>query len=204
MSRFPKHFGSDVGVRDVDLDQEDVHFRGERLGEARAEVVAEEVLSRVVSPARVLLVAASYVVLRNGDHVLLQLRRGTGYLDGHWATLAGHLERDESAHDAAIREAREEAGIEIGHADLRPLTTLHRYEVGGPQVEQRCDFFFETTTWAGEPTVQEPAKCAAMQWFPLDGLPEPVVPHELVVLRALRDGETIPAVMSVRLPNSAR
>ena len=52
--------------------------------------------------------------------------------------------------------------------------------------------------------MQEPAKCAAMQWFPLDGLPEPVVPHELVVLRALRDGETIPAVMSVRLPNSAR
>jgi len=46
MSRFPKEFGPDVEVREVDVDREDVCFRGERLTEARAEAVAEEVLSR--------------------------------------------------------------------------------------------------------------------------------------------------------------
>ena len=29
-------------------------------------------------------VPASYVYLRRGDEVMLQLRSGTGYLDGHW------------------------------------------------------------------------------------------------------------------------
>jgi len=46
MSKFPKQFGPDVEVHEVDLDREDVRFRGDRLTEARAEAVAEEVLSR--------------------------------------------------------------------------------------------------------------------------------------------------------------
>lgn len=43
-----------------------------------------------------------------------------------------------------------------------------------------------------------------MQWFPVGELPEPVVPHELVILDALRRGETIPAMMSLRPPSSAQ
>ena len=31
----------------------------------------------------------------------------------------------------------------------------------------------------------EPAKAADLEWFPLDALPDPVVPHELQVLRGL-------------------
>ena len=46
MSKFPKQFGPDVEVHEVDLDREDVRFRADRLTEARAEAVAEEVLSR--------------------------------------------------------------------------------------------------------------------------------------------------------------
>jgi Ribbon-helix-helix protein, copG family len=46
MSKFPKQFGPDVEVREVDLDREEVRFRGDRLTEARAEAVAEEVRSR--------------------------------------------------------------------------------------------------------------------------------------------------------------
>jgi len=37
MSKFPKQFGPDVEVHEVDLDREDVRFRGDRLTEARAE-----------------------------------------------------------------------------------------------------------------------------------------------------------------------
>lgn len=146
---------------------------------------------------RTRLVAASYVVLRRGTQVLLQLRRGTGYMDGHWAVLAGHLEPDESVLDGAAREALEEAGVRVAPADLRPLTTFHRFQPGGPAIEQRVDFFFEVDRWTGEPTVLEPDRCAAMQWWELDALPEPVVPHELVVLRHLAAGTTPPAVLTV-------
>ena len=35
-------------------------------------------------------------------------------------------------------------------------------------------------------------KAAELAWFPLDALPDPVVPHELAVLEALRDGRLDP------------
>lgn len=150
---------------------------------------------------RTLLVAAAYVVLVRhgvGQHeVLLQLRRGTGYMDGHWATLAGHVDAGESVHEAAVREAAEEAGIVVRPEDLVPLTTLHRFERGGPAVEQRVDVFFSVTRWKGEPTLREADKAAAMRWFPLDELPEPVVPHERVVLDVLASGAPLPAVLSL-------
>jgi hypothetical protein len=35
----------------------------------------------------------------------------------------------------------------------------------------------------------EAAKCAALDWFPLSALPDPVVPHELKVLRGIIGGD---------------
>lgn len=57
MSRFPKSFGPDVEVEEVDLDTADVRYRGEKLTEARAERVAADILSR--TPGRPSLSGAS-------------------------------------------------------------------------------------------------------------------------------------------------
>jgi 8-oxo-dGTP pyrophosphatase MutT (NUDIX family) len=149
---------------------------------------------------RTLLIAAAYVVLRRDHEVLLQLRRGTGYRDGHWATLAGHVDPGESVQAAAVREAEEEAGVRIAVDDLVPLTALHRYAPGGPAVEQRIDLFFTAHRWTGEPTRREPDKAESMAWFDLDALPDPVVPHERDVLEALATGRPLPAVWSLRTP----
>ena len=147
---------------------------------------------------RSLLVAASYVLLlRPGPHgreVLLHLRQHTGYTDGHWASLAGHVEDGETALAAAVREAREEAAVEIDPADLHPLTTLHRITPGAGQREQRVDFFWTAERWSGDPVIAEPEKNAGFGWFPLTALPDPVVPHEALVLARLRAG-TVPPVL---------
>lgn len=148
---------------------------------------------------RALLVAAAYVVLQRDDQVLLQLRRGTGYMDEHWAVLAGHLEPGETITAAAVREAAEESGVVVDEADLEPLTTLHRFIPDGPPIEQRCDFFFRTRRWSGEPSPLEADRCADMRWFPLDALPTPVVPHERTVLDALAGGGRPPAVIAMPL-----
>jgi 8-oxo-dGTP pyrophosphatase MutT (NUDIX family) len=121
--------------------------------------------------------------------VLLQLRQGTGFMDGHWAAAAaGHVEPGESVVAAAVREAREELDVVLAPADLVPVTVMHRGQPGGPALEQRMDVFFTTTRWAGTPRRVETAKAAAVRWFPLDALPEPVVPHERRVLEAMRAG----------------
>jgi len=140
-------------------------------------------------------VPASYVFLTRPagegdaagvDQVLLQLRQNTGYMDGHWAAAAaGHVERGETAYDAARREAREEIGVEVG--DLTFVTSMQRTQ-GADPIDERIDFFFTCRSWTGEPRIVEPEKAAAMDWFGLDALPDPVVPHELFVLERLGTG----------------
>jgi 8-oxo-dGTP diphosphatase len=143
-------------------------------------------------------VPAAYVLLlrRTGRdaEVLLQLRHGTGYRDGHWAaSAAGHVEADESVLAAACREAAEEVGVQIDPADLEPLTAMHRTHANHDPIDERVDFFFACRRWAGEPRLLEAAKAADLGWFPLAALPEPVVPHERHVLDALHHG-ALPAI----------
>ena len=145
--------------------------------------------------SRFLVVPAAYVFLMrpgavgSSQQVLLQLRTGTGYMDDHWAAAAGHVERGESVFAAAAREAAEEIGVR--DVDLVPLCAMHRTGEGDP-IDERVDFFFAATSWSGQPRILEPARCADLGWFPLDDLPEPVVPHELAVLDAVRAGAVPP------------
>ena len=140
-------------------------------------------------------VPAAYVLLRRGDEVLLQLREGTGFMDGHWAlAAAGHVEDGESVYDAGCREAHEELGVTVDPADLVPLTSMHRTQLNGRSIDERVDWFFTCVRWTGEPVLQEPDKAADLGWFALDSLPAPVVPHELMVLTRLRSGNVPPIV----------
>ena len=145
-------------------------------------------------------VPAAYVFLRRTedgvDQLLLQLRQGTGYMDGRWAAAAaGHVEAGESVLDAAVREAVEELGITIDPADLMPLCAMHRTVAPHGPIDERVDFFFECRRWAGTPRTQEADKSADLRWFDLTTLPEPVVPHEHQVMTALRDG-TLGAIVT--------
>lgn len=168
-----------------------------RAGACETELVTEDYAADDHLGERTMLVAAAYVVLRRGDEVVLQLRAGTGYRDGWWALLAGHVDPGESVHEAAVREAAEEAGVTIDPADLVPLTTIHRFERGGPAVEQRVDVFFEVTRWTGDPVRQEADKADDLRWFALTDLPDQVVPHERSVLDLIAAGAPVPAVISL-------
>lgn len=140
-------------------------------------------------------VPAAYVFLRRGADVLLQLREGTGFMDGHWAAAAaGHVEAEESVFDAACREALEELGVVIRPEQLTPLTAMHRTQRNHQPIDERVDFFFACRDWQGVPQLMESEKAAALDWFELDTLPHPVVPHELFVLEQLRDGALSPVV----------
>ena len=146
---------------------------------------------------RFVVVPAAYIFLLRESgartEVLLQLRQNTGFMDGHWAAAAaGHVEKGETAYDAARREALEE--LAVTDVALEFVTSMQRTR-GGEPIDERIDFFFTARSWSGEPRITEPDKSADLSWFPLTDLPDPVVPHELVVLEGLRIGR-LPAYLT--------
>jgi mutator protein MutT len=104
--------------------------------------------------------------------ILLSRRFQTGYMDGHYSVPAGHLDGGETVTQAAIREAREETGLDLLPEDITFACVLHRYED-----EERIDFFVRVARWGGEPVNTEPHKCDDLRWFSLSRLPENLIPY---------------------------
>ncbi|MFE6733965.1 NUDIX domain-containing protein [Microbacterium sp. NPDC057650] len=138
--------------------------------------------------SRFSVIPASYVFLRSDEGVLLQLRQNTGYMDGMWsAGAAGHIEPRETATLAAAREVAEELGVTVAELDFIPICVLQRTDGTDNPIEQRVEWFFTSDSWTGEPTIQEPEKCAELRWFPIDDLPPNMPPHERHALDWLRE-----------------
>nr|WP_282557161.1 MULTISPECIES: NUDIX domain-containing protein [Providencia] len=111
---------------------------------------------------------AVYLILRRNNEVLLLQRKNTGFDDGKWSLPAGHVEENESAMTAMIREANEEIGITLLPSDLSLVYTLHRKS--GERVY--IDFWFEADSSNHLPLNKEPHKCQQLSWSLITNLPE--------------------------------
>jgi len=89
-----------------------------------------------------------------------------------YSVVAGHLDGGEEVKAAAIRDAREGAGITIAPENMRVVGVMHR-RAG----DERIDFFLVAERWTGGIVNAEPHKCDDLSWFDLDRLPENVIPY---------------------------
>lgn len=122
--------------------------------------------------ARVKLIVAMHMLFLKDDQVLLLRRFNTGYEDGRYSVPAGHLEPLETIKSGAVREAREECGVDIHPENLELVQVMHRREG-----DERLDFFFAVKKWAGNIRNMEPDKCDELRWCSMETLPENVVPY---------------------------
>jgi ADP-ribose pyrophosphatase YjhB (NUDIX family) len=129
------------------------------------------------------LVSAVHLFLVRDGQVLLLRRSNTGYEDGNYSVVAGHLNGDEEVKAAAIREAREETGIEIAPQDLEVVGVMHRRSE-----DERVDFFLTARSWSGRISNREPKRCDHLAWFDPDELPENVIPYVRRALENYRHG----------------
>ena len=133
------------------------------------------------------LIPAAYLVLRQDNKVLLLRRANTGYQDGKYGLVAGHLDGDELGTVAMAREAKEEAGIDVDPNKLRFVHIAHR--LSRNQVDQeRIDLFYELTEWQGQLQNTEPEKCDDLSWFNIDDLPDNMLPFVRLVLTDIAAG----------------
>lgn len=115
--------------------------------------------------------SAVYLLPIKNDKVLLSKRFNTGWMDGKYSLISGHIDGNETVFEAMVREAYEEANIKINPKDLIPATVIHRKS----DVEY-IDFFFVIKKWQGTPIIKEPNKCDELSWYTLDNLPNNLLP----------------------------
>ncbi|ORT60712.1 NUDIX domain-containing protein [Streptomyces sp. CB03238] len=133
-------------------------------------------------------VIGAHLYLERDGRTLLGLRHpDVAFAAEEWHALAGHVER-ESVRSCLVREAAEEAGLVIRPEDLDLVHTVHLRDDAG--TEPRIQLFFRATAWCGEPEVREPDRCVRWEWWPLDGLPEPMVPYTRTAINGIRAGRS--------------
>jgi len=113
------------------------------------------------------------LVLQDSDRIFLLKRSHSGYMDNYYGLPMGHIDENESASMAAIREAKEELGIDVKTDGLRYMLTVHRNSIERVYM----DVFFEILSYEGEITNNEPHKCEEMGFFAHNSLPHLTTPH---------------------------
>lgn len=116
--------------------------------------------------------AAIHLFFRKDDNILLLRRFNTGYEDGNYSVVAGHVEFGETVTQAGIREAREEVGAVIDPDNIKIHGIMHR-----KSNDERIDFFAFIDRWQGEIFNMEPNKCDELLWTPMDLLPKNTIPY---------------------------
>ena len=106
------------------------------------------------------------LIIKQDDKVLLFFRNDGpfGYDGGWWVLPAGHVEYGETAQAAAIREAKEELGIDIDPADIKCVHVISNLA----SVPESYDVFFEVSKYSGTIRNCEADKCVEMRFFTLD------------------------------------
>ena len=115
-----------------------------------------------------------HILFIKGDEILLLLRKNISSA-GMYNVVAGHLNGGETVTQAIIREAKEEAGVNITPCDFSVETVCHSYS--GNNKKEYIQFFAICKKWNGKIYNNEPDKCDELKFFPLKNLPVNMVPY---------------------------
>ena len=118
------------------------------------------------------IVPTSHLILIKDNKILLTRRFNTGWQDGNYSVVAGHLDGNETFLQAMVREAEGEANINLEEKHLNVVHVMHR-----KSDDERIDFFIQARNWKGIPKIMEPNKCNDMKWFDINDLPNNTIPY---------------------------
>jgi len=109
------------------------------------------------------------VVIKNDENKVLFGKR-IGKHDCAWAIPGGHVDKGDSIEQTAIKEVKEETGLDIKFDKVLG----HTEDFYDDDKLQYISFYTLGIWQGGEPQLLEPEKCAEWRWFGKDELPDDV------------------------------
>jgi 8-oxo-dGTP diphosphatase len=123
---------------------------------------------------------AVYLIAEYDGKIPMLLRENTGFLDGYWGLIAGRVEEDENLKDAMVREAKEEADLDLDRKDLELVhicNRLQEYNKIETGIINWLDVYFYVKNINKEPINNEPEKHSEVKIFAKDELPGNTMPY---------------------------
>ncbi len=122
---------------------------------------------------------ACYAVLQDQKgKVFMMRRKNTSWMEGVYNIPAGRVERHETMLECALRELKEEAGVDVLPQDMRLFLISNRF-TGDDKDSQPdwIDFYYVADKWQGMPHIAEPDKCDHADWYAIDDRSIEVMPN---------------------------
>ncbi len=141
-----------------------------------------------VGHQKVILIYASICIVDDNGRLLWQQRGDFGW----WGLPGGVLELDEDLATCAVREAKEETGLEVALTGLVGVYTSPDYDVSYPNGDeaQQVTYTFSATVVGGELNADK-RETLDLQWRAIDDIPDTAIwyRHMAEDLAAIRSGE---------------
>ncbi len=109
------------------------------------------------------------IIITKNDQVLLLCRKNS-HGAGTWSTPGGHLEYGESPEECAVRETKEETGLDIAEVRFKALTN----DVFVAEEKHYLTVWMEAKYLGGEPIINAADEMSAIGWFSWNALPNPL------------------------------
>lgn len=129
--------------------------------------------------------AGATAVIRNAEHTRVLLVRRSD--NGWWTPVTGIVDPGEHPADTAVREAREEADVDIRVDRIASLGVTRMVTYANGDQAQYIDHTFACTYLGGNPRPAD-GENTDVRWFAINDLPE-MRPHMLARIDAGLSGE---------------
>ncbi len=142
-------------------------------------------LRKLIGPRKIILNCAGALIVKE-DKILLQRRTD----NGKWGFIGGLVEMNETYEQAALREIREETGLEVRLENFLGIFHNHNMVWSNGDAAHVISAMYTARIVSGEPRIDE--ESYELRFFGADEMPELFAEDHIAALQAYRQGIRYP------------